>query len=156
MLLNYGVREDSWSPLDCKEIQPVHPKGNQSWIFVGRTDAEAETPTLATWYEELTHLKIPWSWERLKVKGEGDNRGWDGWMASPTQWTWVWVNSGSWRGTGRLGVLQSMVSQRARHDWATELNWFCFLKIVANLIGENEYICMFILSYCRWWLQPWN
>ena len=82
------------SPLDCKEIQPVHPKGNQSWIFLGRTDAEAETP-LASWFEELTHLKKPWCWERLKEGGEGDNREWDGWMASPTRWTWVWVDSWS-------------------------------------------------------------
>ena len=77
---------------------------------------------LATWYEELTHLKRPWCWERLKVGGEGDNRGWDGWMASPTQWTWVWVNSGSWWWTGRPGMLHSMESQRVRHDWVTELN----------------------------------
>ena len=67
--------------------------------------------------------KRPWYWERLKVGGEGDNRGWDGWMASPTQWTWVWVNSGSWWWTGRPSVLQSMGSQRVGHDWATELNW---------------------------------
>ena len=72
------------SPLDSKEIQPVHPKGNQSWIFIGRTDAEAETPVL--WPpEELTDLKRPWCWKRLKV-GERYDRGWDGWMASPTQW----------------------------------------------------------------------
>ena len=84
------------SPLDCKEIQPVHPKGNPSWVFIGRNDTEAETPnTLATWYEELTHLKRPGCWERLKA-WEGDNRGWDGWMASQTQWTWIWVNSRSW------------------------------------------------------------
>ena len=79
--------------------------------------------TLATWYEELTHLKRPWCWERLKAGGEGDNRGWDGWMASPTQCTWVWVNSGSWWWTGRPGVLQSMGSQWDRHDWVTELYW---------------------------------
>ena len=67
------------SPLGCKEIQPVHPKGDQSWIFIGRTDAEAETPnTLTTWCEELTHLKRPWCCERLKTGGEGDDRGWDG------------------------------------------------------------------------------
>ena len=78
--------------------------------------------TLATWYEELTHWKRPWCWERLKAGGEGDDRGWDGWMASLTQWTWVWVNSGSWWWTGRPGVLQSMGSQRVRHDWASELN----------------------------------
>ena len=78
------------SPLDGKEIQPVHPKGNQFWIFTGRTDAEAETPnSLATWCEELTHLQRPWCWERLKAGGEGDDRGWDDWMASPTQWIWV-------------------------------------------------------------------
>ena len=77
------------SPLDSKEIQPVHPKGNQSWIFIGRTDAEAKTPKLASWCKELTHLKRPWCWERLRAGGEGDDRGWDGWMASPTQWAWV-------------------------------------------------------------------
>ena len=111
------------SPLDSKEIQPVHPKGNQSWIFIGRTDAEAETLTLATWWEELTHLKRPWCWERLNEGGEGDDRGWDGWMASLTPWTWVWVNSGSCWWTGRPGVLQSMGSQRVTllSDW-TELN----------------------------------
>ena len=78
--------------------------------------------TLATWCEELTHLKRPWCWERLKAGGEGDDRGWDGWMASPTQWTWVWVSSRSWWRTGRPGVLQSMGLQRVGHHWATELN----------------------------------
>ena len=78
--------------------------------------------TLATWCRELTHLKRPWRWERLRAEGEGDDRGWDGWMASPTQWTWVWVNSGRWWWTGRPGVLRFMGSQRVRHDWATELN----------------------------------
>ena len=79
--------------------------------------------TLATRCEELTHWKRPWCWERLKAGGEGDNREWDCWMASPTQWTWFWVNSRSWWWTGRPGVLQSMGSQRVGHDWATELNW---------------------------------
>ena len=78
---------------------------------------------LATWCEELTHWERPWCWERLKVRGEGDDRGWDGWMASPTQWTWVWVKSRSWWWTGRPVVLQSMGSQRVGHDWVTELNW---------------------------------
>ena len=91
------------SPLDCRETQPVSPEGNQSWIFTGRTDAEAETPIL--WCEELTHWKRPWCWERLRAGGEGDDRGWDGSMSSATQWTWVWVDSGSWRWTGRPGVL---------------------------------------------------
>ena len=81
---------------------------------------------LATWCEQLTHLKRPWCWDRLKAGGEGDDRGWDGWMASLTQWTWVWVHSGSWRWTGRPRVLQSMGLQRIRHNWMTdwtELNW---------------------------------
>ena len=83
------------SPLDCKEFQPVNPKGNQSWIFIGRTDAEAETlilwpPDVKNWIIE----KNPWCWERLKVEGEGDDRGWDDWMASLTRWTWVWLGDG--------------------------------------------------------------
>ena len=85
------------SPLNCTEIQPVHPKGEQSWVFIGRTDVEGETPIL--WppsCEELTHWKRPRCCERLRTGGEGDNRGWDGWMASLTQWTWLWVDSGSW------------------------------------------------------------
>ena len=80
--------------------------------------------TLATWREELTHLKRPWCWERLRAGGEGDDKGWDYWMASPTQWTWVWVDSWSWWWTGKPGVLQSMGSQRVGHDWATELNYY--------------------------------
>ena len=110
------------SPLDCKEIQPVHPKRNQSWVFIGRTDAEAEIPILwPSWGKELTHWKRPWCWERWKARGEGDDRGWDGWMTSPTQWTWIWVNPGSWWWTGRPGMLRFMGSQRVAHDWATEL-----------------------------------
>ena len=112
------------SPLDCKEFQPVHPKGDQSWVFIGRTDAESwNSNTLAILCKELTHWKRPWCWEGLGAGGERDDRGWDGWMASPTWWTWVWVNSGSWWWTGRPGVLPFMGSQRVGHDWATELNW---------------------------------
>jgi len=73
--------------------------------------------------QKLTHLKRPWCWERLKVVGEEDNRGLNGWMASPTQWTWVWVYSGCWLWTEKPGMLQSVGSQRVRHDWVTELNW---------------------------------
>ena len=110
------------SPLDCKEIKPVNPKRNQSWICIGRTDAEAEAPiTLATWCKEPTHLKKPWCRQRLKAGGEGDSRGWDGWMASLTQWTWVWATSRRWWRTERPGVLQFMGSQRVGHNWATEL-----------------------------------
>ena len=112
------------SLLECKEIQPVHPKGNQSWVFIGRTDAEAETlillpPDVKSW----THLKRPWCWERLKEGGDGDNRGWDGWMVSSTWWMWVWVSSESWWWTGKPSMLRSMGSQRVRHNWVSELNW---------------------------------
>ena len=111
------------SPLDCKEIQPVHPKGNQSWIFFGRTDAEAETPIL--WPPHAKNWltgKDPDAGKDLREGGEGDDRGCDGWMASPTWLTWVWASSGRWWWTGRPGVLQAMGSQRVRHDWATERN----------------------------------
>ena len=110
------------SPLDCKEIQPVHLEGDQSWVFIGRTDAEAKTKYFV-WCQELTYWKWPWCWEGLRAGGEGDNRGWDGWMASPTWWRWVWVDSGRWWWTGRPGMLWFMGSQRVRHNWVTELNW---------------------------------
>ena len=94
--------------------------------------------TLATSWEELTHWKRPWCWEGLGAGEEGDDRGWDGWMASPTRWTWVWVNSGSWWWTGRPGVLRSMGSRKSRtrlSDW-TELNWklWTYLGIAISLI----------------------
>ena len=112
------------SPLDCNEIQPVHSKGDQSRIIIGSTDVEADTPILwPTDAKKLTRLKRPWCWERLRVGGEGDDWGWDGWMASPTQWTWLLLDSRSCLWTGRPGMLQSMGSQRVGHDWETELNW---------------------------------
>ena len=93
-------------------------------MFIGSAGVDAETPiNLTTCCEELTHWKRPWCWEGLRAGGERDDRGWDGWMASPTRWTWVWVNSRSWWWTGRPGVLQFTRSQRVGHDWATELNW---------------------------------
>ena len=106
------------NPLDNKEIKPVNPKGNQPWIFIESWSLSSST--LATWCEELTHWKRPWCWEGLGA-GEADNRGRDGWMASPTQWAWVWVNSGSWWWTGRPGMLQSMGLQRV--DTTEQLNW---------------------------------
>ena len=220
MLLTVVLEKTLESPLDYKEIQPVHPKGDQAWVFIGRIDAEAPilwpldtkswllgrkvmtnlnsilksitlsakvrlvkalvfpivmcgykswtikkamhrridafelwywrsswgslglqgdqtSPSwrrsvlgvhwkdwcwswncnpLATWCEEWTHLKRPWGSERVRAGGEGGDRGWDGWMASPTRWTWVWTNSRSWLWTGRPGMLQFIGSQRVRHD----------------------------------------
>ena len=122
MLLNCGVGEDLESPLDCKEIQPVHSKGDQPWVFIGRTDAEAETLILGHLTWRVDSLE-----KTLMLGGIGGRRKrgrqrWDGWMASPTRCTWVWVNSGSWWWTGRPGMLQFMGSQRVRHNWVTELN----------------------------------
>ena len=91
--------------------------------------------TLATWCEKLTYLKRPWCWARLKAGGEGNDREWDGWMTSPTRWTWVWVSSRSWWWTGRPGVLQSMVSLRVRHGWATELNW---TELMVMYVGSRQ------------------
>ena len=120
-------------PWISKKIQPVPPKGNQSWIFVGRTDAEAET--LLLWQPDARNWLIwkdPDTGKDWGAGGEGDNRGWDGWMASPTQWTWVWESSGNWWWTGRPGVLQSMKSQRVGHDWATERNWTEIIKELSS------------------------
>ena len=91
-------------------------------------------------HEELTHWKRLWCWEGLGAGGKGDDRGWDGWMASPTRWTWVWVNSGSWWWTGRPGMLRFIESQRVRHDWATELNWtklldlLCYVREILRIL----------------------
>ena len=137
------------SPLNCKEIQPVHLEGNQSWIFVGSTDAKAEAPILWPYWQR------PWCWERLKAEGEGDNRRWDDWMASLTQWIWVWVGSRSWCWTGKPGVLQSMGSLNVRHDWVTELNWFyiyylLLINIFICLICLMKYLCkVFVICFFK-------
>ena len=149
MLLNCGVREDSWespglqgdptSPFWRKSTLNFHWK---DWYWSWNSNA------LAIWCEELTHLKRPWCWKRLKAGGEGDDRGWDGWMASPTRWTWVWGSSRSWWWTGRPGMLQSMGSQRVRHDWSTELNWIelmrifvCFMILILPVTSVFHYEC---------------
>ena len=127
--------------LVCKEIKTVNPKGNQAWIFIGRNDAEVEAPnTLATWYKEPTHLKRPQSWERLRT-GEVRGRGWDDWMASPTQWTWVWANLGRWWRTGKPGNLQSMGSQRVGHYLETDNKnfwWFHLIRLGALDVKQGE------------------
>ena len=124
------------SPLDCKDIQPVHPKGNQSWILKKGLKLQYFGPLV--WRTDSLE-KRPWCWERLRAGGEGDDRGWDGWMTSPTQWTWVWASCGSWWWTGKPGVLQSTGSQRVRHGWATELNWTCWcVNILGDYIGQKK------------------
>ena len=120
------------SPLNCKEIQLVHSEGSalgflwKEWCSSWNSSTLATSCkelTLATSCEKLTHWKRLWCWEGLGAGGRGDDRGWDGWMASLTRWTWIWANSGRWWWTGRPGVLQFTGSQRVGHDWATELNW---------------------------------
>ena len=141
-------------PLDCKETEPVHSK-DQPWDFFGRNDAKAETPVLwvdsfeykstTLWVQELTHWKILWCLEGLGAGGEGDDRGWDGWMALLTRWAWVWVNSGSWWWTGRPGMLPFMGSQRFRHDWGNELNWVMTLYVFSCDYAEVcELVSQFI------------
>jgi len=108
------------SPLECKEMKPVNPKGNQPWIFIGRTDAEVEVPLF--WPPDVKSRLIRKDPDAGKDWRQEDKQAteWDDWMASLTQWTWVWANSGRWWRTGKPGVLQSMGSQRVVYDWMTE------------------------------------
>ena len=124
MLLNCGVGEGSWESLGLQG-DPTSPFWRRSALgFLWKEWCESwNSSTLATSWEELIHWKRPWCWEGLGAGEEGDDRGWGGWMASLTRWTWVWVNSGSWWWTGRPGVLRFMGSQRVRHNWATDLIW---------------------------------
>ena len=110
---------------------------------------------LATWRKELS-LEKSWMLGRLKA-GKGDNRGWDDWRASPTQWTWVWVNSGSWWWIGRPGMLKSMGSQRVRHDWATELNWTELTQWtwVSATVGDSEALLAAVHGVAAW-LSDWT
>ena len=113
-----------------KEIKQVNPKKKISpeysleWLML-----KLKLQSFGPWCEEPTHWNRPWCWERLKAGGEGDDRGWDGWKASLTQWTWVWASSRSWWWTRKPGVLQSIGPQGVRHDWATELNWTDWEKL---------------------------
>ena len=136
MLLNCGTGEDSSESLGLQGdptspfwrlVMGVHWK---DWYWSWNSN------TLATSCKELTHWKRPWCWEGLGAEEEGDDRGWDGWMASPTRWTGVWVNSESWWWTGRPGVLRFMGSQRAEHDWKTALNWTETYKCNSVIILE--------------------
>ena len=130
MLLNCGVGEDSWESLRLQG-DPTSPSWRKSVLNIHWKDWcwSWNSNTLATSYKELTHWKRPWCWLGL---GAGDDRGWDGWMASPTQWTWVWVSFRSWWWTGKPGVLQFMGSQRVRYDYATELNTILWLSWKQN------------------------
>ena len=130
------------SPLDCKEIQPVHSKEISPGISLEGMMLKLKIQYFGYLMRKLTHLKRLWRWEGLGTGGEGDDRGWDGWVASLTRWMWMWVNSRSWWWTRRPGVLRFMGSQRVRHDWVTDLIWsdlVYFQKL------EN-----WILWHCTW------
>ena len=139
------------------EIQAIHFKGDQSWVFFGRTDAKAETPVL--WPPHVKSWLIwkdPDAGRDLGAGGEGDDRGWDGWMASPTRWTWIWVNSKSLWWTGRPGLPWFMGLQRVRHDWATELNWtdVPIIQTLATLISHvREHFSLNLKSLSSWKIQ---
>ena len=130
-MILYGICRLLWHILLCMIISSsIHVAANgTTWFFFLWLNSipwkdwcwSWNSSTLATWCEELTHWKRPWCWERLKAGGEGDDRGWDGWMASLTGWTWVCASSGSCWWTGKSGMLRSMGSQRVKHHWATEL-----------------------------------
>ena len=143
MLLNCAAREDLRVPWTArrsnqsilKEISPEYSFEGLMW----------SSNILATWCEEPTHWKRPWWWERLKAGGEGDNRAWDGWMASQIKWTWVWVNSGSWWKTGRPGILPSMRSWKVVQNWVTELNWTVVLNSSSQKRGQWMRKLIFVL-----------
>ena len=135
MLFNCGVGEDSWESLGLQG-DPTSQSSRKLTLNIHWKDWCWNSNTLATWCEELTHWKRPWCWERLKAGGEGDDRGWDSWMG-PTQWTWVWINSGCWWWTGRPGVLLSMGWRRVRHNCATKLNWTEFPTIKRKLVKDD-------------------
>ena len=118
-----------------KEISPEYSLEGLIWSW--------NSNTLAPWCKELTPWKILWCWERLKAGGEGDHRGWDGWMASPTQRTWVWVSSRSWWWTGKPGMLQSMGSQRVGHNWETELNVHIHEKYNRDILSSKWFLLSF-------------
>ena len=132
MLLNCGVGEDSWEFLGLRSNQSTLKETSPGCSLEGWCWGW-NSKTWATSCEQLTYWKRPWCWEGLGAGGEGDDRGWDGWMASMTQYTWVWVNSGSWWWTGRPGMLRFMGSQRVGYEWVTELNW-------------TEQVCKMMLS----------
>ena len=151
MLLNCGVREDSWESLGLQEDQtsPSQRKSvlNIHWKYrCWRWSSD----TLATWCNKLTHWKRPWCWERLKARGQGDDRRWDVWMASPSWWTWVWGSSGSWWWTGKSGMLQSMGSQI--RTWLSD--WTELMAAYTNFNRDHKAAIFTIWLYTERGIHP--
>ena len=152
LYLNYYVYFDKHL-VKYYEIKPVQPKGNLSWMFIGRTDAEAEIQYIghlmwrADSFEKAEilgkkHQKKPWCWERLKEGGEGDGRGWNGWIASLTQWTWVWVSLGV--GDGQGGLVCCSPRGRRESDTTEQLNWTDVNFLPSLIYKLNFLICMYV------------
>ena len=142
MLLNCDAGEDSWESLGLQRDQTNH-SWRKSVLNIHWKDWCWSWNSLATLCEELTHWKRPWCWEILKAGGEGNDRGWDGWMALLTWWTWMWASSGSWWWTGKPGVLRSMGSQKVGHNWVTKLNWTEFNNLNLHARGV-------VMGGCVW------
>ena len=142
---NCGAGEGSWESLAQQDQTKL--KGSQPWILIGRTDAWAETPVF--WSSDVNSQligKLPTSGEE-RAEGEEGVRGWNGWMASLRQWTWTWANFGRWWGTQSPGVLQSMESQRVRHDWATEQQQLLLVSLDLKMVVLLNWLCQ------RLWLR---
>ena len=146
MLLNCGVGEDSWESLGLQR-DPTSPLWRKSVLNIHWKDWcwSWNSNTLATWCKEMTHLKRPWCWERLK-EGKGDDRSWDDWMASPTRWVWVWISSRSWLWIRKSGMLESMGLQGVGHDWVTELNQRPHCILTENYTNCGSYMVLVIYS----------
>ena len=146
------------SPLDFKKIQLVHPKGNQSWVFIGRTDVEAETPIL--WPPDVKNWLIGkdadagkgWRQEKKRT-AEDEMVGWHHWL-----WRWIWVSPGSWWQTGKLGMMQYTGSQRVGHNWATELNWAGIPSppwaLFVVILPKSHVTLYPMMSGARWVIKP--
>ena len=159
MLSNCGVGEDSWESLGQQGdqmIKPVDHKGNQPWIFTGRTDAELKLQYFGHVMHRTDSLDKTLMLERLKAGREGDDRGWDGCMATPTRWTWVRVSFGSWWWTGKPGMLQSVESPRVGHGWATELNWLTTLWGYSATRENMNCIRIVWKQDSVWWWESQN
>ena len=158
MLFNCGVGEDSWESLGMQGNPTINPKEiNPEYSLEGLL-LKLKLNTLATWCKELTHWKRPWCWERLKSGGEGDDRGWDDWMASLTWWTWVWITVGNCWWTGKPSLLQSMGHKESDMTEWTELNWiFHCLGIISSLFFRL-WTCIQVnfMSWLLWIVPLWT
>ena len=147
------------SPLDSKEIQPVYSKGNQSWYSLERLRLKPKCQYFGRLMRRTDSLEKTLMLGKIEGGGEGDDRGWDGWMASPMRWIWIYVDSRSWWWTGRPGMLQSLWSQRVGHDWVTELNWYLCLDdahMGNDFVGKWLLMTwVFIADGTSWFLEMW-